>query len=77
MLFRWMPVPGTMTPEPQPVEEESDAALPSTSTTLTWVVRAAPPVPVRSLVLGREAPLARRASHAVVARAGGSARPPR
>ena len=28
MLFRWMPVPGTITPEPEPVEEESDAALP-------------------------------------------------
>ena len=29
MLFRWMPVPGTITPEPEPVDDESDAALPS------------------------------------------------
>ena len=28
MLFSWMPVPGTITPEPEPVDEESDAALP-------------------------------------------------
>ena len=29
MLFRWMPVPGTITPEPDPVDVESDAAFPS------------------------------------------------
>ena len=28
MLFRWMPVPGTITPEPEPVDAVSDAALP-------------------------------------------------
>ena len=33
-----MPVPGTITPEPEPVEVESDAALPSASTTETCVV---------------------------------------
>ena len=38
MLFSWMPVPGTMNPDPQPVEDESEAALPRASTTLTWVV---------------------------------------
>ena len=25
MLFRWIPVPGTITPEPEPVEDESEA----------------------------------------------------
>ena len=40
MLFRWMPVPGTITPEPEPVDDESDAAVPSESTTDTWVVPA-------------------------------------
>ena len=40
MLFRWMPVPGTITPEPEPVEDESDAAVPSASTTETCVVPA-------------------------------------
>ena len=29
MLFSWMPVPGTITPEPEPVDDESDAAFPS------------------------------------------------
>ena len=29
MLFSWMPVPGTTTPEPEPVETVSAAALPS------------------------------------------------
>ena len=29
MLLRWTPVPGTTTPEPQPVEQVSEAALPS------------------------------------------------
>ena len=28
MLLRWTPVPGTTTPEPQPVEQVSEAALP-------------------------------------------------
>ena len=31
MLFMWMPVPGTTTPEPAPVDEDSDAAFPSAS----------------------------------------------
>ena len=38
MLFRCTPVPGTTTPEPQPVEHVSEAALPSPSSTLIWVV---------------------------------------
>ena len=38
MLFSWMPVPGTITPEPEPVDEESDAAFPSASTAETCVV---------------------------------------
>ena len=42
MLFSWMPVPGTKKPEPQPVEAESDAALPSPSTTLMCVVEGIP-----------------------------------
>ena len=33
-----MPVPGTITPEPEPVEAVSDAALPLPSTTEMWVV---------------------------------------
>ena len=28
MLFRWMPVPGTTTPLPEPSDADSDAALP-------------------------------------------------
>ena len=28
MLLSWMPVPGTITPEPEPVDDESDAAFP-------------------------------------------------
>ena len=39
MLFRWTPVPGTTTPEPQPVEQVSEAAFPSASSTLIWVVQ--------------------------------------
>ena len=39
MLLRWTPVPGTTTPEPQPVEQVSEAALPSASSTLIWVVQ--------------------------------------
>ena len=39
MLFRWTPVPGTTTPEPQPVEQVSEAAFPSASSTLMWVVQ--------------------------------------
>ena len=42
MLFSWIPVPGTRNPEPQPVEAESDAALPSPSTTLMCVVEGTP-----------------------------------
>ena len=38
MLFSWMPVPGTITPEPEPVDEDSEAALPSASTAETCVV---------------------------------------
>ena len=38
MLFREMPVPGTTTPDPEPSEHESDAALPSASTTEMCVV---------------------------------------
>jgi hypothetical protein len=33
-----MPVPGTITPEPLPVEDDTEAALPSASTAETWVV---------------------------------------
>jgi hypothetical protein len=42
MLFSWMPVPGTITPEPAPVEAVSEAALPRASTTAMWVVPGAP-----------------------------------
>ena len=42
MLFTWIPVPGTTTPEPHPVDAESDAAFPSPSTTLMWVVDGSP-----------------------------------
>ena len=42
MLLSWIPVPGTKTPEPQPVEEESEAALPRPSRTLTCVVDGRP-----------------------------------
>ena len=38
MLLRWMPVPGTITPEPEPVETVSAAALPCSSTTEMCVV---------------------------------------
>src|SRR2546426_3886617 len=40
MLFRWMPVPGTITPEPEPVDAETDAAFPAASTAETCVVPA-------------------------------------
>ena len=51
MLFRKIPVPGMTTPDPEPSEHESDAALPSASTTEMCVVidgastsrRASPP----------------------------------
>ena len=33
MLFRWMPVPGTITPELEPSEQVSEAAFPQESTT--------------------------------------------
>ena len=42
MLFRWMPVPGTITPEPEPVEAVSDAAFPAASTTEMCVVPRSP-----------------------------------
>ena len=42
MLFMWMPVPGTMTPEPAPVDAVSDAAFPRSSTTEMCVVPGAP-----------------------------------
>ena len=45
MLFRWMPVPGTITPEPEPVDAVSEAAFPRSSTTEMWVV---PGEPARS-----------------------------
>ena len=38
MLFRWMPVPGTTTPLPEPSDADSDAALPAASTTEMCVV---------------------------------------
>ena len=38
MLFRWMPVPGTTTPLPEPSDADSDAALPCASTTEMCVV---------------------------------------
>ena len=38
MLFRWIPVPGTMTPEPAPVDAVSEAAFPRSSTTEICVV---------------------------------------
>ena len=57
MLFRWIPVPGTMTPEPEPVDAESDAALPSASTAEMCVV---PPGDARSA--GARSALRRRRS---------------
>ena len=42
MLFRWIPVPGTMTPEPAPVDAVSEAAFPRSSTTEMCVVPGAP-----------------------------------
>ena len=42
MLFMWIPVPGTITPDPQPVEAERDAAFPCASTTLMCVVDGSP-----------------------------------
>jgi hypothetical protein len=42
MLFMWMPVPGTITPEPAPVDAVSDAAFPRSSTTEMCVVPGAP-----------------------------------
>ena len=68
MLFRWMPVPGTITPEPEPVDDESDAALPSASTTETCVVppagacSGAPAAARRSARAPRAAPSARAAA---------------
>ena len=38
MLFRWIPVPGTTRPLPEPSEDERDAASPWPSTTLMCVV---------------------------------------
>src|SRR5438067_9735994 len=38
MLLRWMPVPGTTTPDPEPVELVKAAALPKPSTTEMCVV---------------------------------------
>ena len=38
MLFRRMPVPGAITPEPDPFELERLAMPPSASTALVWVV---------------------------------------
>ena len=51
MLFRWMPVPGTTTPEPEPVEAVQDAALPSASTTEICVVAAEALDRVRELLV--------------------------
>src|SRR6478609_1763042 len=48
-----MPVPGTITPEPEPVEVESDAAFPSASTAETCVV---PPAPAGEAILDARAP---------------------
>ena len=67
MLFRWIPVPGTITPEPEPVEAVSEAAFPCASTTEMCVVprsavsaapsRPAPHPPERGAdVLGRAEP---------------------
>jgi hypothetical protein len=44
MLFMWIPVPGTMTPEPEPIDAVREAALPRSSTTEMWVVPGAPAV---------------------------------
>ena len=49
----WMPVPGTITPEPDPVEAVSEAAFPRSSTTEMCVVPGAP----ASLEDARFAPL--------------------
>ena len=52
MLFSWMPVPGTITPEPEPVDDESDAAFPSASTAETCVVPPAGVVLLRPRAVG-------------------------
>jgi hypothetical protein len=38
MLFMWIPVPGTTTPDPAPIDAVIDAALPRSSTTAMCVV---------------------------------------
>ena len=42
MLFRCTPVPGTITPDPEPVDAVIEAALPRASTTEICVVPGAP-----------------------------------
>ena len=37
-LFRWMPVPGTTTPDPSPFVQVTEHALPCESSTEMWVV---------------------------------------
>ena len=38
MLLRWIPVPGTTTPEHDPFEQVTDAQAPSASSAARWVV---------------------------------------
>src|SRR5579875_2697656 len=38
MLLRWIPVPGTTTPEQEPLEQVTEHAQPSLSSTEMWVV---------------------------------------
>jgi hypothetical protein len=42
MLFRWKPVPGTITPDPDPLDAVNEAALPLASTAEMCVVPGAP-----------------------------------
>src|SRR2546430_1041011 len=53
MLFRCTPVPGTITPDPEPVDAVIEAAFPRASTTEIWVV---PGTPTGSAGAARLAP---------------------
>ena len=74
MLLSWMPVPGTITPEPEPVDEESDAAFPCSSTAETCVV---PPAGVCSARPGSDASIRRTAAASGSSERSCCASPPR
>jgi hypothetical protein len=75
MLFTWMPVPGTITPDPQPVDADSEAAFPLASITEMCVVDG---MPAGSRAGGRVLPWARLAAAATSASSNSRpAKPPR